>query len=504
MKRLVSEFQNPRGIFNWWKRGRIDILPRMTVLDAHLPDGSSPEAWLAALPRKWARSAEAALKNLPDSLEASGAELPLVIAAWSRVDPDRAAQLLEQWIAAADEQGKLTPPSVLVCQMAGWVADALPNPDPFLARILPGLARCVEHNFAYYDKKGVGLPLWPSAEESLFPGEYAPGRFTVDLAVLLANEAETFARLAEGHSEVDRVAMDAEGERRDLEGWLQDQFWNEEQSLFYRYEEGGESVPDRSLCGVIPLVWRGRKSEVTEGIRPRTYEWKKSDWSPRSWILFFSLLLHTPHHGVLAQMRADRLPDGASELEEAVWTVLRAESEWRQLQLRGEVPSAVHWMEAHRLPLRRGLVVAGILLLLGLLGWQIFHREYTGGVDVVNWERKARQACEGGQHGRAAVLYGQAAKQGQALYFRYRQAGEWMHLEEYVEAEKAYRAILSQAPDTPNAQINLALAVWYQDRQEEALEMYRAFVAENEAYPELAARAQLAVELIERQQALDR
>jgi len=492
------------GIFNWWNRGRMDILPRMTVPDEHVPEDLSQETWLAALPRKQIRAAEAALKHLPDSVEASGADLPLVIAAWSRVDPKLAARLLEQWIATADAQGNLAPPCVMVCQMVDWVAASLPDPDSFLTRILPGLARCVEHNFVHYDKKGTGLPLWPSKEDAWFPSEYAPTRFTVDLAVLLSNEAAALCRLAEGHPEVDSAVNDAEGEQRDLEGWLQEQFWNEEEGLFYRYEEGGDSIPDRSLCAVVPLVWRGRTAEVTEAIRPRTNEWKRTDWSPRSWILFFALLLHTSHHGVLAQMRAAGLPDGASELEAAVWEVLLADSERRQLQLRGEVPSAVHWLEAHRRHLRQCLAALGVVLLVGWLGWQIFHREHAGETGWMDLERRARQACEDGQHGRAAALYGQAVQQGPALYFRYRQAGEWMHLEEFEEAEKGYRAILTEAPDTPNAQINLALAVWRQGRQEEALEMYRAFAAENEAYPELAARAQLAVELIERQQALDR
>ena len=100
----------------------MDILPRMTVPDAHFPKGLSREAWLVSLPRKQARAAEAALKQLPDSVEASGADLPLVIAAWSRVDPKPAARLLEQWIATADAQGNLVPPCVLVCQMVEGVA----------------------------------------------------------------------------------------------------------------------------------------------------------------------------------------------------------------------------------------------------------------------------------------------------------------------------------------------------------------------------------------------
>lgn len=481
----------------------MDILPRMMSPVSSLPHASATEAWLAALPRKIVRAATEALQHLPTDMEAAGTELPLVIAAWSRADPARAAQLLEQWLATADPQGHLSPSCVTVCQLADWIADSLPAPDPFLGRILPGLARCVEGNAERYDQKGTGLPLWQTKDEAWFPSEYAPGRFTVDLAALLSNEAAAFCRLAEGHPEVDAAANDAEGEQRDLDGWLQDQFWNEEESLFYRYEGEGQSLPDHSLCGLIPLVWSSRTREVTEGIRPRAKEWNRADWPPRTWILFFAMLLHTPHHGVLTQMRSAGLPEGASEIESAVWTVLLADSERRQLQVRGELSAPVRWLDIHGRLLRRSLVTGGILLLVGLIGWQVFHRESAGTLDVNQLERRARQACDEGQHGRAAALYGKASQKGQSVYFRYRQAGEWLHMGEPAEAEKAYCALLREEPESPNIQINLALAILRQERREEALEIYRRFANEYGEYPELAARARLAAELIERQQSLD-
>ncbi|MGD9780796.1 MAG: hypothetical protein AB7V14_01440, partial [Kiritimatiellia bacterium] len=121
-------------------------------------------------------------------------------------------------------------------------------------------------------------------------------------------------------------------------------------------------------------------------------------------------------------------------------------------------------------------------------------------------ERRARMACADGEHARAAALYGQAARQNPGEYFAYRQAGEWMHLERFADAEKAYRAMLARDPGALNARMNLALAVLGQGRREEARDLFRALAdgAEAEANPDLAARARLAAELVGKQIALDR
>jgi tetratricopeptide (TPR) repeat protein len=202
-------------------------------------------------------------------------------------------------------------------------------------------------------------------------------------------------------------------------------------------------------------------------------------------------------------MRDTGLPDGASELERAVWTVLAAESERSQATFQSKLSFMVRWVDAHGRVLIRGAFIVGLLLLLGLLGWGVFHREEMRTDDIVVLERRARQASADGQHARAAALYGQAARRGREIYFRYRQAGEWMRMGQAAEAEAAYRQILMREPDAPNVRLNLALAVWQQGRREEAISLYRAFAAEQESYPELAARARLAVRLMERQVALD-
>ena len=147
----------------------------------------------------------------------------------------------------------------------------------------------------------------------------------------------------------------------------------------------------------------------------------------------------------------------------------------------------------------------GAILMVFLLVRGCVQREKPGLETAGELERRARIACGEGDHARAAAFYAKAARRGAAAYFRYRQAGEWMHLEQFAEAEAAYRDILWRAPAEPNARLNLALAVLRQGRRAEALELYRAFADDPAAAatPELAARARLAAELLARQAALD-
>ena len=454
--------------------------------------------------RKQDPAGKAGTEFLPADAASAGEGLPVVIAAWTGRDPETAARLVEEWLATADAEGNLSPPCPVVCALAEHVAEALPAREKFLARILPGLARCVEREFDRYDARGTGLPLWPSAREALFPAEFAPGRFTVDLAVLLSNEAAAFCRLAEGHAEFDRAIGVAEGEQRELDDWLNRNFWDEESSAFHRHDEGAESAPDLSPCGFFPLVWEGRTEAMVEGLRPRAAEADFGAWPARSRALFFALLLRTPHHGLAARMRRAARPADATPAEAAVWAALAADA--APSSFPDGIPAAVRWLDAHARGFARTLWLGGAALLVALLGWWIFHRESPAANDAAETERKARQACADGRHDRAAALYGQAARRGNEAYFRYRQAGEWMHLEQFAEAEAVYRALAARGTAAPNARLNLALAVLKQGRREEALALYRAFAEEPgaAAHPELAARARLAADLLGRQLALDR
>ncbi len=464
------------------------------------------QAWLETLPAPAAQAVQAAVAELPRAAAAAGNDLPLAIAAWILADPAVAANLLDEWLATADGDGNLRPTCPVTCQLAERVAAAGPDSDERIGRLLPGLAKVLQREFDGYDPSGTGLPRWPSAEEALFPAEFAPGRFTVDLAVLLSNEAAAFYRLAVGREDLDRAVGDAEGEQRELDVWLKESFWNEEASAFDRHDGEAGNRSDWSPCGFIPLVWEGRTEPMSAGLRTRAAEMEAATWPPRAWILFFALLLQTPHNSVLARMRRQGLPAGATPIEQAAWTVLTLGADAVRAPYLETIPPAVRWLDAHGRTVTRGALAGGAALLVVLLGWGLFQRETRGEGDVGDLERRARLACEEGRHDRAAALYGKALRRGSAAYFRYRQGGEWMHLERFADAEAAYRDVLARAPDTPNARLNLALAVLKQGRREEALALYRAFAESPEAaaLPELADRARLAAELVERQLALDR
>jgi tetratricopeptide (TPR) repeat protein len=456
------------------------------------PDG--PPAW-------------SGLDALPRDLAAAGRDLPLAIAAWVLADPAVAAELFVAWLATADADGVPTPACCpVVCQLAERVAAVQPDPAAWVARHVPALAACLRGEFERYDPDGTGLPRWPSAAEALFPAEFAPGRVTADLAVLLSNEAAAFDRLAGDRTDLERTLDEAEGEQRELDSWLKESFWNPEASAFDREEADGVTTPDWSPAGLFPLVWGGLAEDMAVELRLRAANLDPAAWPARAWTLFFALLLKTPHGTAVARMRRAGLPAGASPPVRAAWEVLAQGVETARAPYLAAIPRSARWVDAHGRAFARGAAAAGAVLLAGLLVRGCVQRENPGAESANELERRARIACADGRHARAAALYAKAARRGDAVYFGYRQAGEWMHLEQYAEAEAAYRAVLARAPETPNARLNLALAVLRQGRRAEARELYRAFADDPAAAatPELAARARLATVLLERQLALDR
>ena len=480
--------------------------PGMDSVESQPVALASGKNWLDSLSGKAAAAAAQALESLPRVAGPAGEDLPVVIAAWCVAAPDRAARLIEEWLATVNVHGDLIPTCPVVCQLAEMVLEALPDRELFLARILPGLARYVERVFDRFDPEGTGLPRWPSEQEAFFPREYAPGRFTVDLAVLLSNEAAAFDRLATGHAELDHALGVAESEQRELDDWLGETFWDEEAATFDRLDDGSVTAPDFSPVGFLPLLWEGRTEAMAAGLRGRLEEWNPAGCPVRTWVLFFALALQTPHNSVIAWMRRQGLPHGASAAEQAAWTVLAIAADGMRAAFMAEIPPVARWFDVHGKRIALSLLAAGIVLLAGLLFWQVFHRADPDLLNDEALEHQARQACADGHHERAAALYAQGAKRGNEAYFRYRQGNEWMHLERYADAEAAYRAVLTLDPASPNVRMNLALAILKQGRREEARDLYKALAEEARAHdqPEVANRARLAADLIARQLALDR
>ena len=467
------------------------------------PPPATPE-WLRALSAADVRDVAAARAHLPTTAAAAGDALPAVVMAWLLLDPPQAMRLVEEWLASQDDAGCLRPAVPVVCLWVERIAAAWPPAVEWVPTLLPQLARCLKEAFACFDPRNTGLPRWPDAASALLPATFTPNGFGVDLAVLLANETAAFLRLAKDRPDLDEACNLAEGEMRELDGWLKDNFWDEEADAFLSLDEGNHVQRDLSPRGFFPLAWRSATEEMNAGLRGRAPVVLRQTWTPRAWLLLFVLLLPTPHGSIVAQMRRHRLPAGATPAEQAAWTVLTLGTAAARARYQQDIPRSAHWLDAHARQLWRALACGGLAALLLLLGWG-YRQRHRAAATPAEWEQQARLACAEDRHEAAAALYARAAARGPATYFLYRQAGEWFHAARYAEAEAVCRDILRREPDSPNVRLNLALAVLQQGRREEALAMYRALADELaiSASPELAARAQLAVELLSRQLALD-
>ena len=483
------------------------MLGPMEMMDQSQASGRSEPSWWNALPPGELQAVREALAVLPTDAASAGDDLALAVAAWAVADPVRAAALLDEWLATADEAGDLKPPTPVAGQLALFIMRRLDHAEGFVQRILPALSRCIQRELERHDLKRNGLPFWRSAEEAWFPAQQAPGRFTVDLAVLLSNEAGAFCELAKDREPEYARALDhIEGEQRDLDAWLVDAFWNEEESAFCRHDDEGGTRVDESPCGLVPLVWASAEPALTECLRPQAGTLTPADWPARTWVLFYALLLSTSHNSVVARMRRLGLSAEATRVQRAAWTVLCAGTDATRKEIMGDIPAPVRWLDAHGRTVAMASGAGAVILLLILLGWAFVNRDDHPADDLAGLERRARLAAEDGRHDDAAMLYELAARRGHETYFRYRQAVEWLHLGYHGEAEQTFRDLVAHEPDSPNLRLNLALAVYQQGRREEAADLYRDFLAQvNPAlHPELAGRARLAMELIEGQLALDR
>jgi tetratricopeptide (TPR) repeat protein len=74
----------------------------------------------------------------------------------------------------------------------------------------------------------------------------------------------------------------------------------------------------------------------------------------------------------------------------------------------------------------------------------------------------------------------------------------YLKMGDAASAERCYRNVLERDPRAMPARINLALALYRQGKREEATRHYRQFLEDHgNEYPQLAVRAQTAIELIE-------
>jgi len=320
---------------------------------------------------------------------------------------------------------------------AAEIASRLPEDEaaPWREEIGKAARQAVEEEIARLDPKHYGYPVWPRAEDALFPAAPGGKEGTCELAAFLVREAKALRELGAPSS----VADDEEMALREM---LSSRLWDEEFLLFATPD--GDAADD-TPGGYFPVLVGGWEESVRDASAERAGEVFSSPfWTAEGCVVF----------AVLA---------GEGRLAEAMAGTLR---------VRGKP-----WREAWEMVAGRGrkrrkaaarLVFAGAVLAAALAGGAVF-AALRGGKTAASGEAAARELCRKGDHAAAAALY---AASGDA-YGAFRAAGEWLHAGEPAKAEALYRELLASGEGGDAVRMNLALALSSAGKNDEAEALYR-------------------------------
>jgi pentatricopeptide repeat protein len=148
---------------------------------------------------------------------------------------------------------------------------------------------------------------------------------------------------------------------------------------------------------------------------------------------------------------------------------------------------------------RRGslLTIAAGLLMLALVSAAMLNMRAGSALLAEAWSGIANQLVTLGRYEEALELYKEVSAYGSAPTLAYFQARIHYFRGEYPEAEELYRTAMTGERSPERSMMNLGLSLFRQGRYEEALDTYQTFIdIYDEAYPQLARRAEAAREII--------
>lgn len=409
---------------------------------------------------------------LPETPEAAGVDWPLVCLAWRQVDDGRAAVFWRNGVLGVET------PWPLVCQIRGMMSVNGEEDQ----ELLDALAGYIRRMLDRYDRDRLGIPTWPNAAESLFPSLFQQDCGALDLAALLLNELDAFLALTEeSHSPfvLETAEMVAQ-ERTAMVDWLEERRWDEDSLLFVLDQENEYLAPmtDESPAGFFPIIWRKLPVAMgMGGVQRASNVLSQPTWTGRGWVVFYALLQATPYQGIRHQMLAMGLPQKAdvSVAVAAAWAVFATEEPtgWRR----------------HLLVITAACALLAVLL---IPLWQHLP------VNVRTPEETARQFCTEGKHADAARMYAALALKEDRDYFLFRQAGEYLHMQDNAAAMMLYDALTAESQRHPSVRLNQALAKYRQGDLRRARAMYERIAADAAVeYPDSAAKAARAAELLQ-------
>ena len=458
------------------------------------------------------------------------------VRAWSMLHPPTAAALVKAVLSTQRENGTIPRlirpdgfhdsqwmPLPLLARSA-WVAwQAKPNRE-FHDYVMPRLQRYLEWAIGYFDPEWLGLPRWQDARESWIPELYDITVASADLPALLISELDALRDLAQAVSSGGQPLEALMNYRAGLGRTLTSYFWNKEQSRFHDRIVGAQHVARLTLSATLPLLDttlprdtlhpvaepldREGSLRGTNGIQD-WMAWPDEPVPPLSrdghQLLVFDAL-----NGAGETLMAQRLrEDLAARPKDAAAGRLEAEAAALQVVVYGCAPEitpdfavlmpVLGWMDQHRKLVAWATLAPLALLLTGVIAGFILKRRLTVQAAETSLGLAQRLYAEQ-RYEESYQLLRDIVDSGRTFQgLQFRLGNTEFRRGQLAEAEAAYRAELAQNPNAVESSLNLALTLLHAGRPDEAKDLYATVTNRfHQAAPEMAKRAALALELMDR------
>lgn len=410
----------------------------------------------------------------------AGLPPPLADLAWmclATAEPARAADLFRRRLETVAE-APWTFPGVLASAEA--IAAALDEPA-FSETFLQAAPALFEAEVATFDPRSDGLAAWPGDVEPV----------ALDAAVLLAEDARLYLKLARRHAALLGQIEFARSTLNDVEDWLARALWDDDELAFLRRLSGQEEgLLDDTFRPFWALRWQSATPDMLDAVlsaRPAKASDAAAAASVPMRLLLAAQLLPTRFRRTCGELLALPVPEGgdAAVYEEIRRILLEklpaAARGLRPLTARKATP----WVA-----LAAGGLALAVAVAAGLRG--------KAAGEPLGAERRAGQLCADGNFAAAARLYQEALRDAQGVSDRqrlqYRQANCLLHSGDVAGAAAAYRGLLALHPDLPSARFNLAWCLQAQGRRAEAIDLFESLSELSPSTtPDLQARANRAV-----------
>ncbi len=474
----------------------LPLRPVCDLLSIVIPSPSHPDSAAVAL----LADALSTGAPSPDSWD-----FPLVLDVFSAVAPAHPAipPALLRLLSSPDAL-----PAPVALQILHRALAALP-PDvsaALLANALPLLPDLLEAETDRFDPDTNGRARWPSASSPLFPAPDAlPDAPALDAAILLANEARLYLRLAARTPALQDAIPIARASLHDTESLLGDDLWLPDEQTFGVLLTPSLLAPDTSACPLLAFLWITADAAILDALRPRVPELLSLPIPEPAFLYLGRALLDSPHRRAFSawtRVAADRPPPSAP-LHAAARSLLLGEAACRRVRHLGpHLARSAAFLSRH--PFFSSLLLAAPLLLLAAVGTTLTLLRSSPPSPLPPLRTAAALSADS-RHAEAAetLLLAAAATPDETHLLRFRAANALLLADRPAQAEPLYRDLLSLYPSHPSLLLNLAASLVRQNRPAEAIPLYQSVLdlPPARATPSATARATAALDLLRRREA---